>query len=275
MARNHIHLDDIVADIMLLVNDETYLNNTAESTIRNLALRGIRDIGFDMMKRVKSLKLNIDTTNNTVPLPDDFVDLIKIGVVGGDGIVRVIGENKHINMSQVYETDSDGDTFDSDGDGVRDLVDSKSATGSTSNIGDPLGETMDSYIFRNYIYQGSSGRLYGFGGGHHGAQYRLNHDQDRIEMLPGHGINQVVIEYVCDEARSLNPHVHVYAEEAIRSYVYYKLIDKKSIVPISEKQRARAEYYNERRLANSRMKSFSKEDALTVIRKNYRQSPKF
>ena len=274
MARNHIHIDDIIADIMLLVDEESYLNNTSESMIRNLALRGIRDIGFDMMKRVKSIKMDIDLTNNTVDLPDDFVDLIKIGVVGGDGIVRVIGENKHINMSQVYDTDDDGDTFDSDGDGVRDLKDSKSATGSVSTE-DPLRDGMDSYIFRNYVYHGSAGRLYGFGGGHTGSEYRLNHDQDRIEMLPGHGIKQVVIEYVCDEARSLDPHVHVYAEEAVRAYVYYKLIDKKSIVPISEKQRARQEYYNERRLANSRMKSFSKEDALTVIRKNYRQSPKY
>ena len=151
MARNHIHIDDIVADIMLLVDEESYLNNTSESMIRNLALRGVRDIGFDMMKKVKSIKMDIDLTNNTVELPDDFIDRIKIGVVGGDGIVRVIGENKHINMSQVYDTDDEGDTVDSDGDGVRDLKDSKAATGSVVTE-DPLRDGMDSYIFRNYVY---------------------------------------------------------------------------------------------------------------------------
>ena len=45
-------------------------------------------------------------------------------------------------------------------------------------------------------------------------------------------------------------------------------------VPANEKQRARAEYYNERRKANARMKSFTKEEALRTIRKNYKQAPK-
>jgi hypothetical protein len=43
---------------------------------------------------------------------------------------------------------------------------------------------------------------------------------------------------------------------------------------MGEKQRARAEYYNQLRLANSRMKSFSKNDALQIIRRNFRLSPK-
>jgi hypothetical protein len=45
-------------------------------------------------------------------------------------------------------------------------------------------------------------------------------------------------------------------------------------VPLGEKSRARAEYFNERRLANSRMKAFSKEEALKTIRKNFKLSVK-
>jgi hypothetical protein len=43
---------------------------------------------------------------------------------------------------------------------------------------------------------------------------------------------------------------------------------------MGEKMRARQEYYNERRLANARLKSFTKEEALKTIRKNFKQSPK-
>jgi len=71
-----------------------------------------------------------------------------------------------------------------------------------------------------------------------------------------------------------DPSVHVFAEEALRSYIYYKVIERKSNVPMGEKQRARSEYYNERRKANSRMQSFSKEDIFQVIRKNFKQSTK-
>jgi hypothetical protein len=85
----------------------------------------------------------------------------------------------------------------------------------------------------------------------------------------------VYLEYIADEARAASPTIHVYAEQALRSYIYYHLVERKSNVPLGEKGRARQEYYNERRLANSRLKSFSKDEALKTIRKNFKQSPKY
>ena len=78
-----------------------------------------------------------------------------------------------------------------------------------------------------------------------------------------------------DEARSTNPVIHVYAEEALRCYLYYKLCERKSTVPANEKARARSEYYNERRKAQARMTNFTKEEALKTIRKNYELAPKY
>jgi hypothetical protein len=83
------------------------------------------------------------------------------------------------------------------------------------------------------------------------------------------------MEYIADEARAANPTIHIYAEEALRRYIYWHLIQRKASVPMNEKERARRDYYNELRLANSRLKSFSKEEALKTIRKNFKQSPKY
>ena len=88
-------------------------------------------------------------------------------------------------------------------------------------------------------------------------------------------ISEVVLEYVADEARNTFPVIHVYAEEALRCYLYYKLIERKSTVPAGEKARARAEYYNERRKAKGRMSNFTKTEALKTIRQNFKQSPKY
>ena len=85
----------------------------------------------------------------------------------------------------------------------------------------------------------------------------------------------MVLEYIADEARSTDPEVHVYAEEALRSYMYYKVIERKSSVPSNEKARARAEYYNERRKANARLSNFTKTEALSTIRRNFKQAPKY
>ena len=220
-----------------------------------------------MLKRVRSIKLT-KNSNDTVTLPDDFVSLIKIGIVGNDGLVSVFGENKNINYSQKYSTDSSGNIIDTDGDGIADRVDSKS--GSTGS----LFSEDDFMTFSNYIFQGGVGQLYGLGGGFYSGQYRLNEDQNRIEVSGG-TFSEVVIEYIADEARSVNPTVHIEAEEALRSYIYYKLVERKGSVPLGEKGRARQEYYNERRKANARLKAFSGEEALKTIRKNFKQAPKY
>lgn len=279
MSQVKVKLSQIIKDFIITLDGDDYASNASDSAIRNFALRGIREIGFDLSKKIKSLKLTV-ASNDTVALPDDFVDLLKVGIVDSDGVVRVFGNNKNINYSQKVELDADSATttsdfnagpLDIDGNKIVDREDSKSATtGSDSGSDD-----FDAYVFDNYMFQGGAGRLYGVGGGHLAGEYRLNLDQNRIEIEANSGYTEIVVEYVADEARSSDPEVHVYAEEALRSYMYYKIIERKSTVPANEKQRARAEYYNERRKANSRLSNFTKEEALKTIRKNFIQAPKY
>ena len=280
MARNTVPLSQVIKDFIVTLDGDDYASNASDSAIRNLALRGIREIGFDISKKIKSLKLLINSTNNTVELPDDFVDLLKIGIVDPDGIVRVFANNKHINQSMSYTNTGDGlqeplftsvGAYDENGDGILDRLEDKTSTqGSVSS-----SENLNDFIFDNYLHEGSVGRLYGAGGGHLAGEYRLNLEQNRIEVETNNAYTHVVVEYIADEARSANPDVHVYAEEALRSYVYYKIIERKSSVPANEKSRARAEYYNERRKANARLSNFTKEEALKTIRKNFHQAPKY
>jgi len=275
MARNYTTLDQIVSDYIITMEGDDYGNNASDTLIRTYAKRGIREMGFDMSNRIRSLKLSINSANNTVELPDDYVDLVKIGVIGADGLVYVYGENKNLHIAQKYDVSAGNDLVaanasDSDNDGVYDRVDVDSPTVEYDGL-----RGYDSYVFRNYLYENTMGALYGLGGGVYTGEYRINLDQNRIELSAGEDISEIVMEYVCDEGRSKNPSVHIYMESALRSYIYFKSIEKKSDVPLGEKARARQEYYNERRLANSRMKSFGKDEALKTIRKNFKQSPKF
>ena len=290
---NKVKLSQIIKDFIITSDGDDYANNVSDFAIRNFALRGIREIGFDLGKKIKSIKRTIDTTNDTIALPDDFVDLLKVGIVGADGVIHVLNQNKHINYSrQILQDETAGTTVDSvtvDDDTINTNISDEgplninsnlilnrqasksSTTGSTTNSDD-----QDFYVFENYLYQGGSGRLYGIGGGHAVGQYRLNLDEDRIELKMGSsGSSEVVLEYIADEARSTDPEVHVYAEEALRSYMYYKIVERKSSVPANEKARARAEYYNERRKANARLSNFTKEEALSTIRRNFKQAPKY
>tara|TARA_R100000315_G_C5221232_1_gene133026 strand:- start:530 stop:1387 length:858 start_codon:yes stop_codon:yes gene_type:complete len=276
-AMNYVGLRQVVDDFIITMDGDDYVSNVSDVAIRNIALRGIREFGFDVTNRVRSLKLSVES-NNTVTLPDDYVDLIKIGIVT-DGIVYVLGENKNLNMSMAVVTGDDAGVGDSqlgplniEANEIADRDRSVEDTAGTSGDGD---KDYDYYVFQNYLYQGGLGRLYGAGGGHLRGEYRIDLDQNRIEMSTEDAISEVVLEYVADEARNTFPVIHVYAEEALRCYLYYKLIERKSTVPAGEKARARAEYYNERRKAKGRMSNFTKTEALKTIRQNFKQSPKY
>ena len=274
---NYVTLRQVMDDFMLSVDVDDYISSVNDAQLRNIALRGIREFGFDISKRIKSLKSTIES-NNTVKLPSDYVDLLKVGIVGGDGVVYVLNQNKNLNYSRKL----DGTTtpvYDKDGpmyleqNEVENRLDDKTATSGSDIISNR--DPFESYVFRNYIYENTVGGLYGVGGGHASGEYRINLDQNRLELDTSSEFTQVVIEYVADEARSSNPLVHVYLEEALRSYIYYKLCERKSTVPANEKARARQEYYNERRKANARMGNFNRDEALRTIRKNFKQAPKY
>lgn len=274
---NYTPLRQIVDDFILTLDTDDFVSGASDGAIRNFALRGIREIGFDVVPKIKSMKLPV-VTPDEVALPDDFVDIIKMGVVHSDGIVYVFGQNENINISRVYATPpsqavSNLGPLNIPENLIDDRADDKTATAGFS--GPTSSTNWDSYIFRNYMYDNNMGRLYGIGGGRLYGEYRVNLDRNRIEVSSNTDFSEVVIEYISDEARNTNPMVHVYAEEALRCYIYYKLCERKSTVPANEKARARSEFYNERRKAKARMNTFTKEEAMKVIRKNYKQAPKY
>lgn len=302
MAQHKIKISQVINDFQITMDGDDYASNVSDIALRNFALRGVREIGFDLGKKIKSLKLPI-TSNNTVPLPNDFVDISKLGIVDSDGILRVFGNNKNINYSRKYSALDDGtavipginhqynvseglsatdEASTADNDKNDHVIDSNKVLDTTGDKGSTTGASGDAdagdlsyYIFENYLYQGGSGQLYGAGGGHLAGDYRLNLDENRIEVDTNNSYSEIVLEYIADEARSSDPEVHAYAEEALRSYIYYKIVERKSSVPSNEKARARAEYYNERRKANARLSNFTKEEALKTIRKNFMQAPKY
>jgi hypothetical protein len=274
-GQNFVTLRQVVDDFIITMDSDDFISNVNDAAIRNIALRGIREFGFDVSSRVRSLKRTV-ASNNTVTLPDDYVDLVKLGVVGEDGVVHILSQNKNINYSQKMEspdstTDSATGPLNIEANLIGDREDDKSSTSGT----DSTDNDFDYYVFQNYLYQGGLGRLYGVGGGHLRGEYRVNLDQNRIEIDTESSVSEVVLEYVADEARSTNPVIHVYAEEALRCFMYYKLCERKSTVPANEKMRARAEYYNERRKAKARLGNFTKDEALKTIRKNFKQAPKY
>jgi len=245
MSAQFVTVDQIVINYSLGIDPDDYGTNVSDVMMRQYALLGAREIGFDVAQRIKSVKLTIDQALGTAELPMDYVQMTKIGTMGTDGLVYVWAVNDNMNLG--IQPNNQNNQFLAD---------------------------LDSYVFQNYMTTGSLGRMYGLGGGQGAGQYRMNLVENRIEVAQDNNVDNVVIEYIADEAKSDCPLVPVFAEQAVKAYMYYNIIQRKTSVPANEKARARSEYYNERRLANSRMKSWSKNQAMQVIRQNFKLSPK-
>ena len=109
MARNRIPLNDIVNDFLLLHKDDDYANNLEEFQARAYAKRGLRQLTFDVSGVVKSILLPLDTATMSCELPDDYVNFVRIGTIGTDGLFYVFGENKNVTAMLRYDYDINGD----------------------------------------------------------------------------------------------------------------------------------------------------------------------
>lgn len=257
MAQNFIPIEDIVNDFMLMHSEDNYMNNVGITQVRVYAKRGLRKLGFDMMKRIKTLTLEVNKNINVVELPEDYVDYTKIGVIGADGLTYLFAENKNISSPMAI---IDGNRVD--------------AKGNHQSFGQWVFQES---FFRTGVIQqvNNGGGLYGLGGGHRPAEFMINLEQNRIELSSRFDFDEIVMEYIGDEALSTNPSVHAFCAEALDRYIYNELIKRSTVVPYNEKARADQDFKEELKLANSRMRAFTKDEALVIIRKNNRQSPRF
>lgn len=261
MARNQIALSAVINDFLLMHRDDSYCNNADEFQVEVLAKRGLREIGFDVAPIIKSIRLDVDTSNMTVPLPNDYVDYVRIGTTKEDGLFYTFVKAPNLSAPQTYTEDGNGDPVDSDGDGVYDRTDAKEAPANT-----PIQE--DYYYSAGRPMNVYGGARYGISGAKRDGYFRINREQNRIEISSPFNFSVLDIEYIADEALSANTIVHPYCVEALDNYIYYKFIERSNEAPINEKVRAERSWLKSLKRANSRMVGFSKQEFLDTIRSN-------
>jgi|TARA_Y100001938_G_C8043072_1_gene407283 hypothetical protein len=210
----------------------------------NLALQGLKELNFDTVRQIKSIELNLDH-KNTVKLPSDYVSFTKIGITDNDGEMNYLGRRDRINLVH----------------------------GTTSSVTED--KTQHPVFTDNVPGDGLYARFGEGGGNNVNGYYRENLDEGTIEFSELSG--SVIIEYISDGSTDLEGEqikIHSFAQEALKSYIYWKSIFRKRAINMNEKMLARKEYYNQKRLARARMQSFNKEEALQTTRKAFKQAPK-
>ena len=82
MSQNYIPIDYVVNDYIMSIDDDDYGATPSDYMVRQYALRGIREFGFDISHNIKTEILDVNLNLGTVELPCDYVDMVKLGQLG-------------------------------------------------------------------------------------------------------------------------------------------------------------------------------------------------
>tara|TARA_R100000329_G_scaffold151289_1_gene146790 strand:+ start:220 stop:933 length:714 start_codon:yes stop_codon:yes gene_type:complete len=235
----YIKVEEIVNDVIIEEG-----KNSENDFLRyfKLALNGLKELHFDVGGGIRTVELTVNSDTLTVDLPADYVKYTKIGVYGNDGDVHPLGirnEKSLINTAANSKTVSD----------------------------DELHPTYFEYV-----------QEFGLGGGNNtNGYYKFDPENSTIQFTSDLSGKKIILEYISNSL--IHPDkgevvVHEFAAEALRSYIFWKSIQRKRNVNPNDKVSARNEYYNNKRLARARLLSFTKQEALQTTRKSFKQSPK-
>ena len=64
MAKNYVKVSEVINDFLITQDHDDYAGSVPETSIRAHALRGVREMGFDMLQVVRSLKLSVNATSD-------------------------------------------------------------------------------------------------------------------------------------------------------------------------------------------------------------------
>ena len=76
MAKNFVSINDVIRSLLIQEGDET---THRLFYYRDLALRGVKELNFDVVRNIKTVELTVNANLN-VTLPSDFVAISRVGV---------------------------------------------------------------------------------------------------------------------------------------------------------------------------------------------------
>ena len=249
-------LDYIVKTVMADLGESSLSNY---QTYLQFAIRGFRELSLHNGNTNKIAYLPIKS-NKAVDLPTDYIKYTKIGVcINGRIVTLGLDDSLCINHN-----------FDDCGDPIAIAMDSNSSPELISNLN-------YGYYFLDHFHNGQyvAGE-YGLGGGYNGlGYYRIDKEQNQIQLTSQIPSTEIVLEYIAD---GLSPDgtaaVPVEAVECLIAWVHWKRQQRKSKVPQGEKEAARRDYIVEFNKLRHFKLMFTEQELLDAWRKNIHSAVK-
>lgn len=199
-----------------------------------IAFSGMEEMGLDFFYQIKSVKLPV-LQNLTVPLPDDYLNYSKVGVLNSQGEIIPMGYNSNLTT-------------------YADLMPNRLEQTQDNAIIDLI--MFNTPIWYNYWNNGAFSNLYGLpSGSPFVGNFKIDNAKGVILLSENFGYEYVMLEYVACPKQNEEYFIPIQFKTALMWYIAYNdiaMLPSSRRSSMGDKEHCRRQYKNERRLANAR-----------------------
>ena len=259
--------------VLAYVGEDKIISKINRQDIVFHAMRGLQELSFDTFKSVKAYELEVPPTL-AIPLPQDYVNYVKVSFSDGAGIQRVLYRTrKTSNPSNIDQTGTPGVapyynftnnelTLDTESDTATAFANQESANVSSSSDYDDT------------IYGSNQGQRYGLEPEHAQINGSFYIDEIRNFIRFGSDLSgkRIIIEYISDSlGTDAEMQVHKFAEEALYKYIAHAILSTRANTPPILVEQYKRSAYAEKRKAKLRLSNIKLEEITQVLRGKSKQ----
>mgnify|MGYP003626523503 CR=1 FL=1 len=253
-------LETIVNNFMFEQDDDSYVSNSDRGRVAIFGKKGVRELYYDVVNEIISLEMDLDPSL-IIALPHDYIQYVRISWVDQRGKKHPLAYDNSFNLAQAYLQDDDYSfLYDQDGD----ILKGSHIQNTVEN--NPIIANEDTDLVTNFVQRGFNvDRSKIFKNG----SFVIDKTQGVIQFSSSVTGRTIVLDYLSDglfQRTDSEIKIHKFAEEALYAFIYFSLIKRKRSVPEREKQRAEADWYNQRRLAKKRITPINYDNIRQILK---------
>lgn len=262
----YLTLEEVINNYAMSRDSDDFTSNVQRHKILYQAMRGLRELYFDVLQEIKAIELELSPAL-TVVLPPDYINYVRISWVDEFGKLHPMANDPRMSIAEEYLQDNDYELlFDNNG---CVLSGESKDTPEGSVIAEDGADNYNRYSFCNGGFAPNANMSNHFANG----KYRLDKNAGVIQFGSSVEGKFIVLEYIsdglftgCEGSPEEEIRINKFAESTILDFIYYQLIKNRRQVPYNEKMRARKEYYNSRRITKTRINTLRKSEIIQAFK---------
>ena len=272
----HVNIKDIISNfIVSYVGKDKIISDIKRTDVQFHAKRALQELSYDTLRSTKSQEVDVGSSL-TIPLPQDYVNYIKISWIDRNGLENLIHPTRvtsnPLSITQSETEDANNNypyTFDSDGN-LQTSENSATWTKYKANTSEDADDDNDSEPDTSL----NEGRRYGLDPEFSQSKgvFFIDQLKGRIHFSSNISGKTIVIKYISDSlATDDEMIVHKFAEEAMYKYIAHAILATRSNTPEYIINRFKKERFAEIRKAKLRLSNIKSEELAQVMRGKSKQ----